>query len=103
VHNGDYYYDESAILHFLFASSSIPFFLSPKGVLVNLHHPLEEEDAEETHNNDNDASENSLDHHDGHGCGLVNVDALQQVIAAKWAVDVINEQSLPHELKIGKF
>ena len=35
-------------------------------------------------------------------CGPVNVDSVQQVIAAKWAVDVINNQSLPHELKIGK-
>ena len=34
----------------------------------------------------------------GDACGPVNVDAVQQVIAAKWAVDVINNQSLPHEL-----
>ena len=38
----------------------------------------------------------------GDACGPVNVDSVQQVIAAKWAVDVINNQSLPHELKIGK-
>jgi hypothetical protein len=36
------------------------------------------------------------------GCGQINMDAVQQVLAAKWAVDVINNQSLPHELKIGK-
>lgn len=30
------------------------------------------------------------------------MEAVQQVLAAKWAVDVINNQSLPHELKIGK-
>ena len=35
------------------------------------------------------------------GCGRVNMEALQQVLAAKWAVDVINNQSLPHELNIG--
>jgi len=36
------------------------------------------------------------------GCGTINIDAIQQVVAAKWAIDVINNQSLPHELKIGK-
>lgn len=44
-------------------------------------------------------------HHDGPGnmeCGLINIDAMQQVVAAKWAIDVINNQSLPHELRIGK-
>ena len=35
-------------------------------------------------------------------CGQINMEAVQQVLAAKWAVDVINNQSLPHELKIGK-
>ena len=30
------------------------------------------------------------------------MEAVQQVLAAKWAVDVINNQSLPHELKIGE-
>ena len=25
-----------------------------------------------------------------------------QVVAAKWAIDVINNQSLPHELSIGE-
>ena len=35
-------------------------------------------------------------------CGELNMDMVQQVMAAKWAVDVINNQSLPHELKIGK-
>ena len=34
--------------------------------------------------------------------GQVNMEAVQQVLAAKWAVDVINNQSLPHELKIGE-
>ena len=33
--------------------------------------------------------------------GQVNMEAVQQVLAAKWAVDVINNQSLPHELRIG--
>jgi hypothetical protein len=31
------------------------------------------------------------------------VEAVQQVLAAKWAVDVINNQSLPHELSIGEY
>ena len=38
----------------------------------------------------------------GDDCGLINIDAIQQVVAAKWAIDVINNQSLPHELQIGK-
>ena len=33
---------------------------------------------------------------------MINTGVLQQVVAAKWAADVINNQSLPHELKIGK-
>jgi hypothetical protein len=37
------------------------------------------------------------------GCGQINVEAVQQVLAAKWAVDVINNQSLPHELSIGQY
>ena len=36
------------------------------------------------------------------GHGDLNEEALQQVIAAKWAVDVINAQSGPQDLKIGK-
>ena len=35
-------------------------------------------------------------------CTQINMEAVQQVLAAKWAVDVINNQSLPHELKIGE-
>ena len=34
-------------------------------------------------------------------CGQLNMEMVQQVMAAKWAVDVINNQSLPHELRIG--
>ena len=37
----------------------------------------------------------------GSGSSL-NLGTVQQVLAAKWAVDVINNQSLPHELSIGK-
>ena len=37
----------------------------------------------------------------GPGSSL-NLATVQQVLAAKWAVDVINNQSLPHELSIGK-
>ena len=36
------------------------------------------------------------------GHGDLNKEALQQVIAAKWAVDVINAQSGENDLKIGK-
>ena len=53
------------------------------GVLVNLHH------SQASNGNTGE-------------CGLINIDAIQQVVAAKWAVDVINNQSLPHELRIGK-
>ena len=35
-------------------------------------------------------------------CGRLNMETVQLVLAAKWAVDVINNQSLPHELSIGK-
>ena len=34
-------------------------------------------------------------------CGPINLEAVQQVLAAKWTIDVINNQSLPHEIKIG--
>ena len=40
---------------------------------------------------------------DGVTCNQVNMDTVQQVMAAKWAVDVINNQSLPHELHIGEY
>ena len=45
-----------------------------------------------------------VDLHDsqGRGCGRLNMETVQLVLAAKWAVDVINNQSLPHELSIGK-
>ena len=39
---------------------------------------------------------------DGVTCDQVNMDTVQQVMAAKWAVEVINNQSLPHELNIGE-
>ena len=39
---------------------------------------------------------------DSKQCGPINLEAVQQVLAAKWAIDVINNQSLPHEIKIGK-
>ena len=51
----------------------IPFLVS--GVLVDLH---------------------------SEGCRQLNLDTVQQVMAAKWAVEVINNQSLPHELNIGE-
>jgi len=65
------------------------FFL---GVLVNLHHgPSGPVDNNETENQPETSQ-----------CGIINIDSMQQVIAAKWAIDVINNQSLPNELKIGK-
>ena len=68
------------------------FFLSSTGVLVSLHkqQPGHEE-----------SSRNILTSRCSRG--ELNTEALQQVIAAKWAVDVINLQSGPHDLKIGKF
>ena len=36
------------------------------------------------------------------GCSQLNLETVQQVMAAKWAVEVINNQSLPHELNIGE-
>ena len=51
---------------------------SSSGVLVDLH-----------------------DSQDGR-CTRLNMETVQLVLAAKWAVDVINNQSLPHELSIGK-
>lgn len=71
------------------------------GVLVNLHHPSSSllnsnlEGANSVSNEPNHSSSSKSN------CGLINVDAVQKVLAAKWAVDVINNQSLPHELKIG--
>ena len=38
----------------------------------------------------------------GRHCGSINTNVVQQVVAAKWATDVINNQSLPYELKIGE-
>ena len=43
------------------------------------------------HHSLRDGSGNIGDH------SLINIDAIQQVVAAKWAVDVINNQSLPHK------
>ena len=61
------------------SSYSHLIFLS--GVLVDLHSDFPEDSAT--------------------GCGHINMEAVQQVLAAKWAIDVINNQSLPHELNIG--
>ena len=38
----------------------------------------------------------------GDECGPINIEAVQQIMAAKWAIDVINNQSKPSDLKIGK-
>ena len=63
--------------------TNIFFIYCFSGVLVNLHH------SQASNGNTGE-------------CGLINIDAIQQVVAAKWAVDVINNQSLPHELRIGR-
>lgn len=58
------------------------------GVLVDLHHKPEIKTSPDLNGVGN--------------CGKININAVQQVIAAKWAVDVINNQSKPQDLKIGK-
>ena len=71
---------------------------------MNLHHPSQgggSSAAGDVDGNSVDDSENE-DEEDAEKCGPINVEAMQQVMAAKWAVDVINNQSLPHELNIGK-
>lgn len=79
--------EEILDFHF-FSDYSLHYFFV--GVLVSLHR-----------------QNSSLSDHLGFGvarCGHgdLNVEALQQVVAAKWAVDVINAQSGPEDLKIGK-
>ncbi len=63
------------------------------GILVNLHQP-----ASLLPNNNN----NPFNNNKQLVCGAINVDVVQQVVAAKWAVDIINNRSLDHEPKIGK-
>lgn len=53
------------------------------GVLVDLHHP-------------------SKDGSPGACCGPINTQAVHQVIAAKWAVEIINNQTSKDDLKIGE-
>ena len=75
----------------------------PTGVLVNLHHSpsLEDHNDSAQINELGTKSDRNPSHHES-VCGFINIDSVQQVVAAKWAVDVINNQSLPNELKIGK-
>ena len=63
------------------------------GLLVNLHHSSA---------SSSDFSDPSSPWAEGH-CGAINTNLLQQVVAAKWATDVINNQSLPYELRIGTY
>ncbi len=49
---------------------------------MNMHHPSSGGDKDE--------------------CGVINSRVLQQTVAAKWAVDVINNRSLSSELRIGQ-
>ncbi len=71
---------------------------------MNLHHPSQgggSSAADDVDGNSVDDNEED-EEEDAEKCGPINVEAMQQVMAAKWAVDVINNQSLPHELNIGK-
>ena len=98
----------------------IAFLFSLSGVLVNLHHPsseLNEISSSSSSSNQNTffptppSSSSSSNGNSNVGgavsavanCGPINVDSIQQVIGAKWAVDVINTQSNVNELKIGEF
>ena len=71
-------------------------------MLVNLHHPpLTDETRNEIGHELGGAASSADD--DAFECGPVNAEAVQQVLAAKWALEVINNQSLHSEqLKIGK-
>ena len=80
------------------------FFFS--GVLVNLHHSPNAESIRDD-NEANESDPSSIRQSDSNSirkpdCGFINIDSVQQIVAAKWAVDVINNQSLPNELKIGQ-
>jgi len=48
--------------------------------------------------NDGNATQPSKDGQ----CNKIDPQVVQQVVAASWAIDVINNQSLPSDLKIGK-
>ena len=74
----------------------IIFYIYFLGLLVDLH---EEFDAAK---GEGIGREGVGPGDEGAMCGQINVEAVQQVLAAKWAVDVINNQSLPHELSIGE-
>ena len=70
---------------------------------MNLHHPSQGGGSFAADDVDgNSVDDNEDDEEGAEKCGPINVEAMQQVMAAKWAVDVINNQSLPHELNIGK-
>lgn len=60
-------------------------------MLVNLHH---RSDEHQQYYNEVELSESPQ-------CGSINVAALQPVLAAKWAVEVINNQSSSSEMSIG--
>lgn len=64
------------------------------GLLVNLHHASSPSES----SSPTAVSDPRGERH----CGTINTNLLQQVVAAKWATDVINNQSLPYELRIGE-
>ena len=55
--------------------------------MVNLHHPSPDPNGVTG---------------SGRRCGVINSGVVQQVLAAKWAIEVINNRSLSNELKIGE-
>ena len=74
--------------------------LSPSlsGILVNLHHSPAASSSGTSSSSSSSSGRRSFGRH----CGSINTNVVQQVVAAKWATDVINNQSLPYELKIGE-
>ena len=65
-------------------------------LLVNLHHPASSSRSNDVDNDRGDVGE------EDEKCGVINSRVVQQVLAAKWAIEVINNRSLDRELKIGK-
>ena len=63
---------------------------------MNLHHSSAASPS--TPETSRSSSSSSSSRH----CGSINTNVVQQVVAAKWATNVINNQSLPYELKIGE-
>ena len=67
---------------------------------MNLHHSPASSSSSSSSSPETSSSSSSRQF--GRHCGSINTNVVQQVVAAKWATDVINNQSLPYELKIGE-